>query len=228
MYERPSISRVAHGFARAFLLALAAAAAAHGADGAAVYRARCSACHESGAGEAPRSSVAADWADRFAAGRAAMHAAAIRGVPNTAMAPKGGFAELSDEEVRAAVDYMLSRAGFVDDPGMGPARAQEHASGPARAAAADAAAPDASLLRRVAEAVRDAVAAPATPVENHGNEHSIRGSGIRVSAEGGVVRLTGVAANGATIKRAEDAARSVAGVGRLENRLIAGGMLDFD
>src|SRR5690606_2622334 len=74
----------------------------------------CSACHDSGAGEAPRIAVPADWTERFAAGRAALHANAIRGIPNTAMAPKGGFAELSDTEVVAAVDYMLARTGFTE------------------------------------------------------------------------------------------------------------------
>ena len=52
--------------------------------------------------------------------------------------------------------------------------------------------------------------------------------GVRVGADAGVVRLMGVVANGATIKRAEEAVRGIAGVRRVDNKLIAGGMLDFD
>jgi hypothetical protein len=38
----------------------------------------------------------------------------FKGIPATAMAAKGGYAELSDDDVRATVAYMLARAGFQD------------------------------------------------------------------------------------------------------------------
>jgi cytochrome c5 len=203
---------------------------AQAADGAAVNQAKCGASHDSGAGEAPRTGAAADWTERFAAGRAALHAAAIRGVPNTAMAPQGGFAELSDEEVRAAVDYMLAQTGYVDPgPAASPvAQAPQRAPAPAGAPPAEGAMADAELLRQVAEALRNAIAPPGTAIEADGSELSIRGTGVRVGAAAGVVRLMGVAPNGAAIKRAEEAARSVSGVRRVDNKLIARGMLEFD
>jgi hypothetical protein len=154
---------------------------------------------------------------------------AIRGIPNTAMAPKGGFAELSDDEVAAAVDYMLGRTGFADAAGQAAETRDTLRSSAASAAprSGDAVADDV-LARRVAEVLRDALARRDSAIESVGGELSIRGSGIRLSVERGVVRLTGVAATGATIKQAEEAARSVAGVRRVDNKLIAGGMLDFD
>ena len=204
---------------------------ANAADAASVYKAKCSACHDSGAGEAPRTAVATDWTERFTAGRAALHAGAIHGIPNTAMAPKGGFAELSDDEVRAVVDYMLARTGYVDGAASATARgpASARAASPASGSAVvgTASAGD-DLLRQVAVGLRDAIAPPGTPIEAHGDEFSIRGTGVRVGADAGVVRLMGVVANGATIKRAEEAVRGIAGVRRVDNKLIAGGMLDFD
>ncbi len=210
-------------------MALTSVPNAH-ADGASVYKAKCSTCHDSGAGEAPRTAVAADWTERFAAGRAALHAAAIHGIPNTAMAPKGGFAELSDDEVRAAVDYMLALTGYVDRVagGMALAQASARAASPARASAVEGTVADDELLRRVAVALRDVIAPPDTPIEPHGGELSIQGTGVRVGINAGVVRLMGVAAHAATIKRAEEAVRRVAGVRRVDNKLISGGMLDFD
>ena len=222
-----------HGFAPGVIACVLATTlsltpSAHAADGAAVYQAKCSACHDSGAGEAPRTAMAADWTERFAAGRAALHAAAIRGVPNTAMAPKGGFAELTDDEVRAAVDYMLARTGYVDRAPTSVAQAPERTPAPAHASPAEGAVADADLLRQVAKALRNAIAPPGTAIEADGSELSIRGTGVRVSAAAGVVRLMGVVANGAAIKRAEEAARSVGGVRRVDNKLITRGMLDFD
>ena len=56
----------------------------------------------------------------------------------------------------------------------------------------------------------------------------VRGLGVRVSAQDGVVRLMGVVQSAAIVKRAEETVRSVAGVRGLDNRLVTGGMLDFD
>ena len=44
-------------------------------------------------------------------------------VPSTAMAAKGGYAELTVAQVRDAVDYMLARAGFRDAAPVKPAAA---------------------------------------------------------------------------------------------------------
>ena len=52
---------------------------------------------------------AMDWADRTASGRDALYANAINGFQGDkgVMPAKGGFMNLSDDEVKAAVDYMV-------------------------------------------------------------------------------------------------------------------------
>lgn len=77
-----------------------------------IYRDKCALCHDAGADKAPRIGVPEDWKARFSKGRESLLRSAIKGVPGTAMAPKGGFFQLADAEVAHAVDYMLVRAGF--------------------------------------------------------------------------------------------------------------------
>jgi cytochrome c5 len=55
---------------------------------------------------------AADWAPRIAQGMDTLYNNAINGFTGKGglMPPKGGFANLSDPEVKAAVDYMVSKS----------------------------------------------------------------------------------------------------------------------
>ena len=152
-----------------------------------------------------------------------MQSAAIRGVPNTAMAPKGGFSELSDDEVKAAVDYMLGRTGFVE-PTV--ARAGPRTPQPA-AVPGEAVASDVVLMARAAAALRDALAS-AAPIEQVESELVVRGVGIRVRSLEGVVRLMGVVQDAGVVKRAEAVVATIPGVRGVDNRLVTGGMLDFD
>ncbi len=78
------------------------------ADGKAVYSASCQACHAAGLAGAPKLGDKAGWAPRVAAGAAALTASAIKG--KNAMPPKGGNAALSDGDIKAAVDYMVSQS----------------------------------------------------------------------------------------------------------------------
>ena len=73
-------------------------------DGATVYNTVCAACHGSGVAGAPKAGDKAAWAPRIAAGMAALlkNASAGKG----AMPPKGGSADLSDDELKAAVEYL--------------------------------------------------------------------------------------------------------------------------
>ena len=96
--------------------AAAAAEAAKGAvafdgtlDGAVIYNGVCTGCHASGALGAPTLTQAA-WAPRLAKGKEALHQNAIVGFKGAAgtMPAKGGMAALSDEQVKATVDWMLS------------------------------------------------------------------------------------------------------------------------
>lgn len=70
-----------------------------------VYNTSCLACHASGAAGAPKSRVAADWTERLAGGLDTVYANAING--KGAMPARGLCGTCSDDEIKAAVDYML-------------------------------------------------------------------------------------------------------------------------
>src|SRR5258706_15196459 len=84
-----------------------------------VVKARCSLCHEGGAGGAPRIGNRSEWEPRAARGKLALYQTALRGKPNTAMMARGGFRDLSEDEVMAAGGYMVPQTGR--DPGLHPA-----------------------------------------------------------------------------------------------------------
>ena len=73
-----------------------------------VYNAACMACHATGAAGAPKLGDVAAWADRIAKGADALHSSGLNGVAGTAMMAKGGCMNCSDEEVIAAVDFMVA------------------------------------------------------------------------------------------------------------------------
>jgi cytochrome c5 len=73
-----------------------------------VYNTACMACHSTGAAGAPKLGDAGAWADRIAKGTDALYNSGVNGVPGTGMMAKGGCVSCSDEEVNAAVDYMVS------------------------------------------------------------------------------------------------------------------------
>ena len=73
-----------------------------------VYNAACMACHATGAGGAPLYGDIAAWTDRIAKGNDVLHDSGINGVAGTGMIAKGGCMNCSDEEVIAAVDYMVA------------------------------------------------------------------------------------------------------------------------
>jgi cytochrome c5 len=79
-----------------------------GANGKATYDSICSACHGTGAAGAPKFGDKAAWAPRVKSGNEALYASALKG--KGAMPPKGGNPSLSDADVKAAVDYMVSAA----------------------------------------------------------------------------------------------------------------------
>lgn len=72
-----------------------------------VYEAACVACHSTGAAGAPKLGDKAAWAPRLKKGQDVLHANAIKGIG--AMPPKGG-ASASDDDIKAAVNYMTASA----------------------------------------------------------------------------------------------------------------------
>jgi len=77
-------------------------------DGAQTYQTVCSLCHAAGLAGAPKYGDKAAWKPRIAQGLPTLHEHAIKGIRT--MPPKGGSATLSDAEVGAAVDYMVSHS----------------------------------------------------------------------------------------------------------------------
>lgn len=75
-------------------------------DGEMIYNNVCAACHNSGAAGAPML-VASDWTDRLPQGEDTLVQHAINGIGT--MPAKGGRMDLSDDQVRASVDYMLGQ-----------------------------------------------------------------------------------------------------------------------
>lgn len=82
-------------------------AVASTADGEKTYKAVCFACHDTGVANAPKLGDKAAWAPRIATGKEALYTTALKG--KGAMPPKGGRTDLSDDAVKATVDYMISK-----------------------------------------------------------------------------------------------------------------------
>ena len=73
-----------------------------------VYNTVCKACHEAGVAGAPKTGDKAAWGPRIATGLAALLKSASDG--KNAMPPKGGAADLTDAELKAAVEYLTGKA----------------------------------------------------------------------------------------------------------------------
>ena len=89
-------------------LAKAPAAAADGQprDGATVYKSVCMACHGTGVAGAPKAGDKAAWAPRIATGTAALITSVTNG--KNAMPAKGGSPDLTDGEIKAAVEHLVN------------------------------------------------------------------------------------------------------------------------
>ena len=81
-------------------------------DGAAVYNGLCVACHSVDGIGAPVVGKADQWTDRISKGMDALYANAINGYvgPQGYMMPARGGGQNTDEEVKAAVDYMVEQS----------------------------------------------------------------------------------------------------------------------
>lgn len=78
----------------------------------------CRNCHLTGVAGAPAVDDAAAWQSRLQKGRDALYANALQGIGDGdgwRMPPRGGSPALSDDAVRAAVDFMLEAQRVLGD-----------------------------------------------------------------------------------------------------------------
>lgn len=77
-------------------------------SGEVIYQATCAACHSTGAAGAPKTGNKTDWSTRISQGTATLVQHATQGIK--AMPAKGGCSTCSDTEIRAAVEYLISKS----------------------------------------------------------------------------------------------------------------------
>ncbi len=107
-----STGAAAQAAAQAAALAQAASQVAYGGstDGKTIFDNLCTACHTNGVGMAPTLDHA-HWDKRIAQGKDTLYKHALEGYTGPdggIMPPKGGNPALTEEQVRATVDWMLS------------------------------------------------------------------------------------------------------------------------
>jgi len=78
------------------------------ADGKATYDATCQLCHAAGVAGAPKVGDKEAWAPRIAQGMDTLLQHATNGL--NAMPPKGTCATCTDEDLKAAIEYMTSQS----------------------------------------------------------------------------------------------------------------------
>lgn len=90
----------------------AATASADNSAGKSVFNKTCALCHAAGVAGAPKPGDKADWGPRIAQGNDVLYKHAIEGFTGAKgqMPPRGGASSLTDDEVKAAVNYMVDQS----------------------------------------------------------------------------------------------------------------------
>lgn len=90
----------------------APAPVAENAVGKKVYGSVCSMCHAAGVAGAPKPGDKADWGPRIAQGKDTLYKHAVEGFTGAKgmMPARGGGSALTDDELKAAVDYMVAQS----------------------------------------------------------------------------------------------------------------------
>ena len=73
-----------------------------------VYNTACMACHSAGIAGAPKVGDQVAWAGRIGRGMDTLYDSGINGISGSGMVAKGGCADCSDDDIRAAVDFMVA------------------------------------------------------------------------------------------------------------------------
>lgn len=89
-----------------------AADTADGGKGAELFKKTCAMCHQTGVAGAPKLGDKADWGPRIAQGKDTLYKHALEGFNGNkgAMPPKGGNPAYTEDEIKAIVDFMVSKA----------------------------------------------------------------------------------------------------------------------
>ncbi len=92
--------------------AAAAPAAPENTLGKSIYGKTCAMCHAAGVAGAPKPGDKADWGPRVAQGKETLYKHALEGFTGAKgmMPARGGGTSLSDDEVKAAVDFMADQS----------------------------------------------------------------------------------------------------------------------
>ena len=87
-----------------------AAPVAENTVGKSAFNKTCALCHSAGVAGAPKPGDKDDWGPRIAQGKETLYKHALEGFNGQkgAMPARGGAANMSDDDVKAAVDYMVS------------------------------------------------------------------------------------------------------------------------
>ena len=197
------------------------------------YRNKCSVCHDGGAGQAPRIDDTAAWSTRSQKGLQSLYKSAISGVANTAMAAKGGYVELSDNQVKAIVDFMLQRSGIARTSTLAamPTEAPPFArkvTAPHNLANTTLPIQDIEISRSLGQHLLKQLGSPEARLDEYQGVITVRGLGIKVQTLAGVATLSGTVKEGPISTQAEHIAISTPGVRQVVNRMISAALFEWD